>query len=197
MRKIAKLFKKLWAGDFTFVLFNFEIHNHIEIDGEKASKKHISQKDTDSSPCIAQVVAGRLFTIIIIILLVIIILALIWLIIRVLFIHLPSESPIDRFVETGLFFENQDSRCISWAEIQSLFVMEGISPQWAIQAAINSFYAQAHLYFTERSDWYGFFEQWSWYQPDANVSAEMAWASMSVYAQENVNRLSIARRWLS
>jgi len=111
--------------------------------------------------------------------------------------NIPSESPIDRFVATGLFFENQDSRCISWAEIQSLFVIEGVSPRWAIQAAINSFYAQAHLYFTERSDWYGFFEQWSWYQPDVNVSTEMAWASMSAYAQENVNRLSIARKWLS
>lgn len=199
LKALVDIIRKLWAGDVTIQLFPFVFNGDVYIyanssfNSSNGKKCQLSRIGTSN----ITIAVERTFVIGIIVLLLLALLLIAFLIVRLLLIIIPSDSPYDQLLETGMFFENQESRYITWSEVQSLCVIDGVTPQWAIQTAINSFYAAEHLVFSEQSGYRDYFCQWDWYQPDNSVSEKMAWESMSECAKANVRLLSVARRLLS
>lgn len=199
IKAFVSFLKKLWVGGITIQFFPFVFERDVNINinspfkpnnGQAQQLRKIGANDIT-------IVVERIIVIGIVVLVITAFLIVALFIVRWLVTIIPSESPYDHLLETGMFFENQDKRYITWSEVQSLCSIDGVSPRWAIQTAINSFYAVEHLVFSEESGYRDYFAQWSWYQPDSSVSEKMAWESMSEYAKANVKLLSVARRLLS
>lgn len=203
MNKISKAFvsllKKLWGGGITIQLFPFVFEGDVYIIINNPFKPNSGQDQQlrRIGTSNITIVIERIMVIGIIVLLLFAFLIIVLFIVRWLVTIIPSDSPYDHLLETGMFFTDQDMRYITWSEVQSLCSIDGVTPRWAIQTAINSFYAAEHLVFSEQSGYRDYFFQWDWYNPDESVSEKMAWDTMSEYAKANVKLLSVARRLLS
>ena len=205
IKKIFALIKTLWGGNISLhVVFNFIFGDaYIRNDGQaanagppgssKASEdKHIKENSTSIGSKAIQKFLAVLIVFGILLLLFVFVLF----IIRIAFTVLPAASPFQHFQETGSFFADHNTRYISWAEIQSLYKIPGVSPRQAIQTEINSYYAEMGLVFSVQSGYRDFFCKWDWYTPEETVSEQMAWDSMGKIAQVNIKRLCFARQML-
>lgn len=206
IKRIFALIKNLWSGSINLhVVFNVFFGDVNIWNGGQASNagspgsqktcdgEHIKEKRTNiGSEAIQKFLA---ILIIFAVLLVVFFIALG--VIRLAFAVLPAASPFQHFQETGSFFADHNTRYISWAEIQSLYKVPGVSPRQAIQTEINSYYAEMGLVFSVQSGYRDFFCKWDWYTPDETVSEQRAWNSMSEYSKANIKLLSVARRLLS
>lgn len=205
IKRFVSLLKKLWGGsvNLSFILTIINGNAYFTGNGQPTSPEHsVPNENQEKQPqsyktSTSLIIIQRFFVIAILAFFLAVVFIFILGIVRVSFAIIPAESPFQHLQETGMFFEDQESRYISWSEVQSLYKIDGISPRWALQTEINSYYAAQGLVFSKQSGYRDYFCQWDWYHPDESISEQMAWDAMSEYSKANVKLLSVARRLLS
>lgn len=129
IKAFVSFLKKLWGGGITIQLFPFVFEGDVYIiispfkpnDGQEQQLRRIGTSDIT-------IVVERIMVIGIIILLLFAFLIMALFIVRWLVTIIPSDSPYEHLLETGMFFTHQDMRYITWSEVQSLCSIDGVTP---------------------------------------------------------------------